>query len=110
MRQRKSIALASAAILTALSIGAAFAAPRAKHVRFPERNIAIVVNGQQLAPRPGPRIVAGRIMVPIVRIFSALAIPVSHAGNMLVAEAPAQTIRLARGSRHAYVGRREILA
>ncbi len=109
MRQRKSIALASAAILTALSIGAAFAAPKSKHVRFPERNIAIVVNGQQLAPHPGPRIVAGRIMVPIVRIFSALAIPVSHKGNMLVAEAPTQTIRLARGSRHAYVDRREIL-
>jgi len=108
VKYRKSIALASAAILTALSIGAAFAAPKSKHVRFPERNIAIVVNGQQLAPHPGPRIVAGRIMVPIVRIFSALAIPISHDGDMLIAEAPAQTIRLTRGSRRAYVGRREM--
>jgi hypothetical protein len=106
--QRKSIALASAAIVMALSIGAAFGATAHKHARFPERNIAIVVNGQQLAPHPGPRIVAGRIMVPIVRIFSALAIPVSRHGKVLVAEAPAQTIRLTEGSRRAYVGRLQI--
>jgi len=104
MRKRKSIALATAAVLTASCVGAAFAAPKPKHVRFPERNIAIVVNGQRLAPRPGPRIVNGRIMVPIVRIFSALAIPVARERNALVAEAPTQTIRLVRGSRRAYAG------
>jgi hypothetical protein len=111
VKQRKSVALAGAALVVVLSLGVALAAPNSKHKhdRFPERNIAIVVNGQQLAPHPGPRIIAGRIMVPIVRIFSALAIPISRRGNVLVAEAPDQTIRLTHGSRHAYVGRREIL-
>lgn len=108
MRQRKSIALAGAALVVVLSLGTAFAAPKAKHTRFPERNIAIIVNGQRLAPHPGPRIVAGRVLVPIVRIFSALAISITHDRNMLVAEAPNETIRLARGSRRAYVGRRRI--
>ncbi|HTX02297.1 MAG TPA: stalk domain-containing protein [Candidatus Acidoferrales bacterium] len=111
MRQRKSVALAGAALVVVLSFGAAFAAPKTKqkHDRYPERDIAIVVNGQQLAPRPGPRIIDGRIMVPIVRIFSALAIPVARRGNVLVAEAPAQTIRLTRRSRRAYAGRRQII-
>jgi hypothetical protein len=108
VRQRKSIALAGAAIVVVLSLSAAFAASKPKHTRFPERNIAIVVNGQQLASRPGPRIVAGRVLVPIVHIFSALAIPISHNHNALVAEAPTETIRLVRGSRRAYIGRREI--
>jgi len=108
VRQRKSIALAGAALVVVLSLSAALGAPKPKHARFPERNIAIVVNGQQLAPRPGPRIVNGRVLVPIVRIFSALAIPIAHDGSALIAEAPNETIRLVRGSRRAYVGRQQI--
>lgn len=73
-----------------------------------ERNIAIVVNGQQLAPKPGPRIVAGRVLVPIVRVLGALAIPVRREGNVLVAQAPNETIRLTRGSRRAFVDHRQI--
>ena len=76
--------------------------------RLPERNIAIIVNGQQLAPKPAPRIVNGRVLVPIVRIFSALAIPITHHGDVLVAEAPNETIRLVRGSRRAFVDHRQI--
>lgn len=88
--------------LAALAIAGTCAA------RPPERNIRIVVNGQQLAAKPGPRIVDGRILVPIVRIFSALAIPVSHQGNVLVAQAPNETIRLMRGSRRARIDGRTI--
>ncbi|MBV8582772.1 MAG: copper amine oxidase N-terminal domain-containing protein [Candidatus Eremiobacteraeota bacterium] len=105
MTQHSRGALAAIAALAIFGTCAA----HARSSSPPERDIAIVVNGQRLAPKPGPRIIAGRILVPIVRILGALAIPVTRSGNVLVAQAPNETIRLTRGSRRAFIDRRQVL-
>jgi len=65
---------------------------------LPTRIIAIAINGEDLAPDPAPRIVNGRLLVPIVRIYGALGISVSREGGDIVAAAPRKTIRLHLGS------------
>jgi len=70
-------ALASCALAWA---GPASAAPAPAKDETPVREIAIVVNGEELPSDPAPRIVGGRLLVPIVRIYSALGIPVAREG------------------------------
>lgn len=111
MSRERTRSFVAVFVLTALASGACSGAyARVKHQpRVVERKIAIVVNGQRLAPSPAPRVIAGRLLVPIVRIFGALGIPLTRTGNVLVAHAPHETIRIVRGSRRAFVGRHEIL-
>lgn len=107
-RARSFVAVVLSTLTASIACGGADA--RAVHQpRIPERKIAIVVNGERLPPIPAPRIVSGRLLVPIVRIFGALGIPVTRSGKMLVAQAPHETIRLVRGSRRAFVDRHEIV-
>ena len=74
----------------------------------PQRSIAIVVNGRQLSRDPAPRFSGGRILVPLVRVLGALAIPVQRRGQALTADAPNASLRLSLGSRHAFIGDRVI--
>lgn len=67
-------------------------------MEIPTRTIAIAINGEDLATDPAPRIVGGRLLVPIVRIYGALGISVSRDGNEIVADAPRKTIKLRLGS------------
>ena len=69
----------------------------------PSREIAIVVNGEELPSDPAPRVVGGRLLVPVVRIYSALGISVAREGDQLVASAPSRRIVLHVGSRFALV-------
>ncbi|HEY4442452.1 MAG TPA: copper amine oxidase N-terminal domain-containing protein [Candidatus Elarobacter sp.] len=69
----------------------------------PVREIAIVVNGEELPSAPAPRVVGGRLLVPVVRIYSALGISVARDGDQLVASAPSRRIVLHVGSRYALV-------
>jgi hypothetical protein len=71
-------------------------------------SVSIVVNGQRLPRPPAARFVGGRIIVPIVRVLGALAIPVSRRGNSLIADAPNAPLRFAIGSRRAFIGDRAI--
>jgi hypothetical protein len=65
---------------------------------LPTRNIAIAINGEDIAADPAPRVVNGRLLVPIVRIYGALGISISREGNDIVAAAPRKTITLHLGS------------
>jgi hypothetical protein len=87
----------------------ASAAPPPKKDDAPARVIAIVVNGEELARDPAPRVSGYRVMVPIVRIYSALGINVARDGNTLVASAPSKRITVTVGSRRATVDTRTIM-
>jgi hypothetical protein len=77
-----------------------------------DSTIAIAVNGDELPPNPAPRIVGkggGRLVVPVVRIYSALGIAVSRDGNAITASAPGKTIVLHIGSSHATIDGRPVV-
>ncbi len=86
----------------------ASAAPPKKD-EAPARTITIVVNGEELARDPAPRIQADRVMVPVVRIYSALGIGISREGNTIVASAPSKRIAITVGSSRATVDARTIV-
>ena len=75
----------------------------------PERSIAIVINGVALAREPGPRTVAGRLLVPVVRIYSALGIDATRDGASIVAVAPTKSIRITIGSSQATIDGRPVM-
>jgi len=97
----------------AFALGSPAYAQSAAHVRpkpkasakteLPTRIIAIAINGQDIAADPAPRIVNGRLLVPIVRIYGALGIAVSRDGDEIVAAAPRKTISLHLGSEQATI-------
>ncbi len=76
-----------------------------------ESSIAIAVNGDELPLDPSPRIVGkggGRLVVPVVRIYSALGIAVSRSGNAITASAPGKQIVLHIGSADATIDGRPV--
>src|SRR5581483_11446001 len=101
-------AAALAVAFAASSAPALAAAPPPKKDEAPVRVIAISVNGEDLAPDPAPRVEGSRLLVPIVRIYSALGITVARHGRTLVASAPARRITLRVGSRRATVDARTV--
>lgn len=76
--------------------------PGAK-TELPTRIIAISINGEDIAADPAPRVVNGRLLVPIVRIYGALGISVSRDGDDISAAAPRKTIKLHLGSDQATI-------
>jgi Copper amine oxidase N-terminal domain/Bacterial Ig-like domain len=100
------------AALLAVSVAAwpaAASAAAAKPEEAPVRAIAIVVNGEELARDPAPRAKGDRVLVPVVRIYSALGIGVARTGQRLVASAPSKRIVITVGSSRATVDNRLIL-
>jgi len=77
--------------------------PSGAKAEIPTRVIAISINGEDLAVDPAPRIVNGRVLVPIVRIYGALGIAVARDGDEIVARAPRKQIRLRLGSADASI-------
>ena len=104
---RKFLAAVAAAVLAC----AAPASAASKHAPPPkpmplESSIAIAVNGEELPLDPAPRIVGkggGRLVVPVVRIYSALGIAVSRSGKAITASAPGKRIVLQIGSAYATI-------
>jgi hypothetical protein len=75
----------------------------------PQRAIVIAINGQDLARDPAPRMVGGRLLVPVVRIYSALGIAVTREGDDIAAQIPGgTTITLHIGSSTAQIGDRPV--
>jgi len=99
---RRPAPLAVLVALALLTGPPAFAA-QPKLDDAPVRVIAIVVNGEDLPTDPAPRIVGGRLLVPVVRIYSALGIAVARDGVTLVASAPGKRITVRIGSRLASI-------
>lgn len=98
----RALAVAAAAATYAPADAAPSPAPPkpkpSPRTEFPTRTIAIAINGEDIAADPAPRVVDGRLLVPIVRIYGALGISVSREGNDIVAAAPRKTIKLHLGS------------
>src|SRR5260370_16447331 len=101
------VAAVLAASALAWSVPASAATPPKKDETM-VREIAIVVNGDELSRDPAPRIVGGRLVVPVVRIFSALGISVARNGNEVVASAPSGRIVLHVGSSRAAIDSRSV--
>jgi len=95
------------ALAAACAAPASAAAPASKDDAT-TRPIAIVVNGQELAAQPAPRIVGYRVLVPIARIYGALGIAVARRGDTLIASAPSKRIAVTVGSRRARVDGRVV--
>src|SRR6202011_5216555 len=81
----------------------ASAAPPPRKDETPVRSIAIVVNGEELARDPAPRTVGDHLLVPVVRIYSALGINVARDGKTLIASAPSKRIVITVGSKRTVV-------
>lgn len=77
-----------------------------------QQEISIAVNGEDLAQDPAPKVVGkggGRLVVPVVKIYSALGIAVSRDGNTLTASAPGKRIVIRIGSAQATIDNRPVL-
>lgn len=98
---------AALALASALPEFAA-AAPPPKNEEAPVRAIAIIVNGEELPRDPAPRVVSGRLMVPVVRIYSALGIGIAREGTEIVASAPSKRIGITVGSNRASIDTRTV--
>jgi copper amine oxidase-like protein len=107
IRSGRCLAALLAACALAWSVPASAAAPARKD-ETPVREIAIVVNGDELPRDPAPRIVGGRLVVPVVRIYSALGINVARDGDTLIASAPSRRIVLHVGSSRAMIDARPV--
>jgi hypothetical protein len=105
----RSVVAALLAVCVAAWAVPASAAPPPRKDDVPVRAIAILVNGDELARDPAPRVVGDRVLVPVVRIYSALGINVARDGATLVASAPSKRIKITVGSRRATVDTRVIL-
>jgi uncharacterized Zn-binding protein involved in type VI secretion len=80
--------------------------PTPGHLTAVESAIAIAVNGDELPRDPAPRIVGkggGRLVVPVVKIYSALGIAVQRTGDEIVASAPGKRIVIHVGSARAEI-------
>jgi Copper amine oxidase N-terminal domain/Bacterial Ig-like domain/Domain of unknown function (DUF5666) len=91
------------AVCVAAWTAPASAAPPPRKDEAAVRVIAIVVNGEELARDPAPRTSGDRVLVPVVRIYSALGINVGRDGKTLTASAPSKRIVITIGSRRAVV-------
>ena len=109
IRSGRLIAAGVAAVALAWSVPTLASAQPAKNNEAPTRTIAIVVNGEELAANPAPRMAGGRLVVPVVRIYSALGITVQRQGDELVASAPSKRIVITRGSSRAMVDNRPVM-
>jgi uncharacterized Zn-binding protein involved in type VI secretion len=97
---------------TALAAGtASAAAPRPSPTpatERPTRSIAIVVNGEPLSSDDQPRVVGGRVLLPLRAVFGALGIAISREGSTILARLPSGTITLTVGSSQANVNGKPI--
>ena len=105
----RSLVAAVLAVCVAAWAVPASAAPPPRKDDVPIRAIAIIVNGDELARDPAPRRVGGRVLVPVVRIYSALGINVARDGATLVASAPSKRITITVGSSRATVDTHTIM-
>lgn len=95
---RRPFAAAAALVAACMLLGAG------PHPQVVLHAIAIAVNGQTLPRNPAPRIVGGRVLVPVAKTYAALGIGVQRVGDTLTFSAPGQRVTLRIGSAHAQIG------
>jgi hypothetical protein len=103
-------ALAFAALLGLTTPAILAAAPTpSPTAEVPTRAIAIVINGQPLAQDvAAPRIINGRVMVPVRVVFDALGVPVTRSGDTITGQLPTGTIVLPIGAPQAKVNGQDV--
>lgn len=92
--------------LVALAIAVAMLGVAGPTPRPP--GITVIINGQRLALKPGPRIVAGHLLVPVRDTIAALGLPFDARGKQVFTQIGARVVSLRNGSRIAQVGSRSI--
>jgi hypothetical protein len=108
---RRSLA-ALAVLVAACSVEVAALPRQRAHPAHPphsaqeriDTGIAISVNGQTLPRDPAPRIVNGRILVPVAKTYGAIGVTVQRVGDVLTLSAPGQRVVLRLGSDRALIG------
>jgi hypothetical protein len=112
--RRIAAAMVACFVTGALPLLAATPQPRATpgHLPAVEPSISIAVNGEELPRDPAPRIVGkggGRLVVPVVKIYSALGIAVQRIGGDIVASAPGKQIVIHVGSARAEIDNQPVM-
>lgn len=74
----------------------------------PIRTIAILINGQPLETDVPPRVVDGRLLVPLRVVFDALGVPITRAGATITGQLPTGKILLGVGNGEATVNGRTV--
>jgi hypothetical protein len=88
--------------LLSVALVVAFASPasaaREPQAEKPIRTIAIVVNGEPLASDVGPKVVRGRLLVPLRDVFGAIGIALTRSGTTISARLPTGDVRIDVGT------------
>ena len=95
-------------LLLAFTPYAVAGAPPNPQAEAPARAIAIVINGQPLDTDVAPRILSGRLMVPMRVVFDALGVEVSRAGKTITGQLPSGKVVLGVGDSQAVVNGRAV--
>jgi hypothetical protein len=90
------------------AIAVVAAAPRAEQIEKPVRTIAIEINGEVLSTGTPPRVVGGRLLVPLRDVFDALGIVVRREGSVISARLPTGSVSFTVGSYEATVDGRPV--
>ncbi len=70
-------------------------------------DVAIVINGQALDKEPPPRMVDGRVLIPLRKVFNALGATVKYENKVIDAERGSQSVSLSPGSNVAKINGQE---
>ena len=104
-------ALAALLALTLTSFAGAAPTPSpspSPQGEVPTRTIVIVINGQPVPSEVQPRVVDGRLMIPMRVVFDALGVPVTRVGSTISGQLPTGRIELTVGSQQATVNGRSV--
>jgi hypothetical protein len=90
------------------AIAVVAAVPRGEQVEKPVRSIAIEINGEVLSTDTPPRVVGGRVLVPLREVFDALGIVVRRDGSVISARLPTGSVSFTVDSSEATVNGRSV--
>jgi hypothetical protein len=108
-RVARCVALSSTLALASVlpcSAGARPPSPSPTPAEAPTRTIAILINGQPIESDVAPRIVDGRLLVPLRLVLDALGVPVTRVGGTITGQLPTGKILLGVGNSAATVNGR----
>jgi copper amine oxidase-like protein len=101
--------LVAVALLLCTPVSALAAPPTpSPSTETPTRTIVVVINGQQLQTGQDPRVIDGRVMLPLRVVFDALGVPVTKQGTSITGQLPTGKIFVTVGSADALVNGRPV--
>jgi predicted regulator of Ras-like GTPase activity (Roadblock/LC7/MglB family)/uncharacterized Zn-binding protein involved in type VI secretion len=109
MKFLRAVALVCAAGLPNVAAAAARAPAPSPTAERPIRSIAIVINGEALLGEAAPKVIDGRVMVPLRAVFAAFGIPLVREGKDISATLVSGVATVTVGSKWARVDGRPIV-